>query len=111
MAAMRAAILLFCALAAAACVPAAVAADRATPRPPPVAAIAPREAELRLDVIELTCHSCAGQVAEGTARIPGVLHVSAEILDHLLVVRYDPTRLSESALIAAIDKVVDRVAN
>lgn len=110
MAAMRAAILLCCALAAA-CGPAALAADRATPRPAPVAAIAPREAELRLDVIELTCHSCAGQVAEGTARIPGVLHVSAEILDHLLVVRYDPTRLSESALIAAIDKVVDAVAN
>ena len=111
MAAMRAAILLFCALGAAACGPAAVAAGRATPLPAPVAAIAPREAELRLDVIELTCHSCAGQVAEGTARIPGVLHVSAEILDHLLVVRYDPTRLSESALIAAIDRVVDAVAD
>ena len=110
MAAMRAAILLWCALAVA-CGPVAVAADRATPHPAPVAAIAPREAELRLDVIELTCHSCAGQVAEGTARIPGVLHVSAEILDHLLVVRYDPTRLSESALIAAIDRVVDAVAD
>lgn len=112
MAAMRAAILLFCALAAASCAAPVVATERAaTPHPAPVAAIAPREAELRLDVIELTCHSCAGQVAEGTARIAGVLHVSAEMLDHMLVVRYDPTRLTESALIAAIDKVVDSVAD
>ena len=111
MAAMRAAILLFCALAAVSCGAAAVASERATPLPAPVAAIAPREAELRLDVVELTCHSCAGQVAEGTARIPGVLHVSAEMLDHMLIVRYDPTRLTESALISAIDKVVDAVAD
>jgi len=75
------------------------------------AAIAPREAELRIDVVELTCHSCAGQVAEGTARIPGVLHVSAEMLDHVLIVRYDPTRLTEAALTAAIDKVVDAIAD
>ncbi|HLZ47206.1 MAG TPA: heavy-metal-associated domain-containing protein [Candidatus Limnocylindria bacterium] len=108
---MRAAILLFCALAAASCGTAAVAAERATPLPAPVAAIAPRQAELRLDVVELTCHSCAGQVAEGTARIPGVLHVSAEMLDHMLIVSYDPTRLTESALISAIDKVVDAVAD
>jgi hypothetical protein len=33
------------------------------------------------------------------------------MLDHILVVRYDPTRVSEAALIAAIDKVVDAVAN
>jgi copper chaperone CopZ len=111
MAAMRAAILLFCALAGASCGTAGVASERATPPPAPVAAIAPREAELRLDVVELTCHSCAGQVAEGTARIPGVLHVSAEMLDHMLIVRYDPTRLTESALISAIDKVVDAVAD
>src|SRR5260221_7125162 len=84
-----------------------------TPVPLPVkgAAIAVHEAELRLDVIELTCHSCAGQVAEGTARVPGVLHVAAAILEHTLVVKYDPTRLTEAALIAAIDKVVDSVAH
>jgi copper chaperone CopZ len=75
------------------------------------AAIAPRVAELRLDVIELSCHSCAGQIADGTSRIPGVLHVSAQILDRVLVVRYDPARLSEAALIVAIDKVVDRLAD
>lgn len=79
--------------------------------PLPAAAIAPREAELRLDVAELTCHSCAGQVADGTARIPGVLRVSAQMLDHLLVVSYDPTRLTEAALIAGIDKVVDALAD
>jgi hypothetical protein len=33
------------------------------------------------------------------------------MLDHMLVVTYDPTRLSEAALIAAIDKVVDRLAD
>src|SRR5947207_4481444 len=111
MAAMKAAILLFGAVSLAACGPAAAAATvRATPLPAAAAAIAPHESELRLDVIELTCHSCAGQVALGAARIPGVLHVSAEILDHVLVVRYDPTRLNEQALIAAIDKVVDAVA-
>jgi copper chaperone CopZ len=75
----------------------------------PAAIVPHAAAELRLDVIELTCHSCAGQVAEGTTRIPGVLHVSAAILDHTLVVSYDPTRLSEAALIAAIDRVVDSV--
>ena len=108
---MRAAILLFAVLLAACGTPASATVARATPLPAPVAAIAPREAELRLDVIELTCHSCAGQVAEGTARIPGVLRVSAEMLDHTLIVKYDPTRLTEAALIAAIDKVVDAIAD
>jgi copper chaperone CopZ len=91
--------------------PRAAAAQAPVPIPAPGAAIGPREAELKLDVVELTCHSCAGQVADGTARIPGVLHVSAQMLDHMLVVTYDPTRLSEAALIAAIDKVVDRLAD
>jgi len=111
MAAMRAAILLFAVLAAACGTPAAATVARATPLPAPVAAIAPHEAELRLDVVELTCHSCAGQVAEGTARIPGVLRVSAEMIDHMLIVRYDPTRLTEASLIVAIDKVVDSIAD
>ena len=108
---MRAAILLFTVLLAACGTPAAGAVARATPPPAPAAAIVPHEAELRLDVVELTCHSCAGQVAEGTARIPGVLRVSAEMLDHVLIVRYDPTRLTEASLIAAIDKVVDAIAD
>jgi Heavy-metal-associated domain len=83
-----------------------------TPAPPaPLAAIAPQGTELRIDIVELTCHSCAGQVALGTSRIPGVLHVSAEMLDHVLIVRYDATQLTETALIAAIDKVVDAVVN
>jgi copper chaperone CopZ len=112
MVAVRAAILCLLLLAGTAC-GAPAAAARGTPPPVAAAAIAPQPqgTELRLDVIELTCHSCAGQVAEGTARIPGVLHVSAEMLDHILVVRYDPTRVSEAALIAAIDKVVDAVAD
>jgi hypothetical protein len=85
--------------------------QRTPPPPAPLAAIAPQGTELRIDIVELTCHSCAGQVALGTSRIPGVLHVSAEMLDHILVVRYDPTQLNESALIAAIGKVVDAVVN
>jgi copper chaperone CopZ len=84
---------------------------RTPPPPAPLAAIAPEATELRLDIVELTCHSCAGAVALGTSRIPGVLHVSAEMLDHVLIVKYDATRLSETALIAAIDKVVDAVVN
>jgi copper chaperone CopZ len=84
---------------------------RTPPPPAPLAAIAPQATELRLDIVELTCHSCAGQVALGTSRIPGVLHVSAEMLDHVLIVKYDATELTESALIAAIDKVVDAVVN
>jgi copper chaperone CopZ len=107
----RATILLFVVLATACGAPAAATVARATPLPAAAPAIAPHEAELRLDVIELTCHSCAGQVAEGTARVPGVLHVSAEMLDHTLVVTYDPTRLTEAALTAAIDKVVDAIAD
>ena len=111
MAAMKAAILL--ALAAAiSCGPAAAAAaaSRTPPPPAPLAAIAPQATELRIDIVELTCHSCAGQVALGTSRIPGVLSVSAEMLEHILVVRYDPSRLSETALIDAINRVVDTVA-
>ena len=84
---------------------------RTTPLPVAAAAIAPQGTELRIDIVELTCHSCAGQVALGTSRIPGVLHVSAEMLDHILIVRYDATQLTETALIAAIDKVVDAVVN
>ena len=108
---MRAAILCLLLLVGAACGTPAATAARGTPPPVAAAAIAPQGTELRLDVVELTCHSCAGQVAEGTARIPGVLHVSAEMVDHILVVRYDPTRLTEAALIEAIDKVVDAVAD
>ena len=84
---------------------------RTPPPPAPLAAIAPEATELRLDIVELTCHSCAGAVALGTSRIPGVLHVSAEMLDHVLIVKYDATQLTETALIAAIDKVVDAVVN
>ncbi|HEX9495043.1 MAG TPA: heavy-metal-associated domain-containing protein [Candidatus Limnocylindria bacterium] len=106
---MRAAILV--ALVCVSCAAPAAAAQRTPPPPAPLAAIVPHEAELRLDLVELSCHSCAGFVADGTARIPGVTKVSAIMLDHLLVVKYDPTRLSEATLIAAIDKVVDRLAN
>ncbi len=85
---------------------------KGTPHPVTVAAaIVPQGTELRVDIIELTCHSCAGAVALGTSRIPGVLHVSAEMLEHILVVRYDPTLLTEAALMTAIDKVVDAVVN
>jgi hypothetical protein len=113
MAAMRAAILFAGALLCASCASygGPVARGAATPPPVSAAAIAPREAELRIDIVELTCHSCAGQVALGTSRIPGVRHVSAEMLEHILVVRYDPTQLTEPALIAAIDKVVDALAD
>ncbi|HEY8756893.1 MAG TPA: heavy-metal-associated domain-containing protein [Candidatus Limnocylindria bacterium] len=100
-------------LASVACAsPSTAAGPQRTPPPPaPLAAIAPEATELRLDIVELTCHSCAGQVALGTSRIPGVLHVSAEMLDHVLIVKYDATQLNETALIAAIDKVVDAVVN
>ena len=82
-----------------------------TPLPVAAAAIVPQGTELRLDIAELSCHSCAGQVAAGTSRIPGVLAVSAEMLDHILVVRYDPRLLTETSLIVAIDNVVDAVVN
>jgi copper chaperone CopZ len=108
MAAMKAAILF--AVLCVSCGSAAASAAQRTPVPPaPIAAIAPQGTELRIDIIELTCHSCAGQVANGTSRIPGVLHVSAEMLAHVLIVRYDATLLTEPALIAAIDTVVDSV--
>ena len=108
MAAVKAAIL-FVLLVGTACGAPAAAAFRTPPPPAPLAAIVPQATELRIDIVELSCHSCAGQVALGTARIPGVLKVSAEMLEHILVVRYDPTRLSETALIEAINRVVDAV--
>src|SRR6266851_4440501 len=113
MAAMKAAILFAGVLLCASCASygGPVSRGAATPLPLAASAIAPHEAELRIDIVELTCHSCAGQVALGTSRIPGVRHVSAEMLDHILVVRYDPTQLTEPALIAAIDKVVDALAD
>ena len=108
---MRAAILLTAAfLLCGACASSGTSTVQRTPAPPaPLAAIAPLATELRIDIVELTCHSCAGQVALGTSRIPGVLGVSAEMLEHILVVRYDPTRLTETSLIDAINKVVDAV--
>ena len=109
---MRASILLVLFLCGACASSATAAGPIRTPQPPaPVAAIAPQATELRLDIVELTCHSCAGAVALGTSHIPGVLHVSAEMLDHVLIVKYDATQLTETALIAAIDKVVDAVVN
>lgn len=108
---MRTAILFVLALATACGAPAAAAARTPPPPPAPPAAIAAHATELRIDIVELTCHSCAGQVALGTSRIAGVLNVSAEMLEHILVVRYDPTRLTEAALIDAINRVVDSVAN
>ena len=112
---MKAAILCAVFLLSSACAPdvtRAAPGTKATPRPLTVAAaIVPQGTELRLDIIELTCHSCAGAVALGTSRIPGVLHVSAEMLEHILVVRYDSTVLTEAALMTAIDTVVDAVVN
>jgi hypothetical protein len=108
----RTAILVAFLLAAASCAPASAAAVQRTPPPPAaLAAIAPAATELRMDIVELTCHKCAGEVALGTSHIPGVLRVSAEMIDHVLIVRYDPTKLSEAGLIAAIEKVVDAVVN
>lgn len=89
--------------------PAASAVQRTPPPPAARAAIVPQGTELRLDIVALTCHSCAGAVANGTSHIPGVLHVSAKMIDHILIVRYDPVQLTEAALTAAIDKVVDAV--
>ena len=116
MAAMKAAFLCVPFLLGIACAPSGPGAVQGTgttmtPSPVTAAAIVPQGTELRLDIVELTCHSCAGQVALGTSRIRGVLRVSAEMLEHVLVVRYDPTVLTESALIAAIDRVVDAVVN
>jgi hypothetical protein len=115
MAAMRAVILcavfLLCEACAFSGASAAQGAGTRTPLPVTAAAIVPQGTELRLDIVELSCHSCAGLVAAGTSQIPGVLHVSAAMLDHILVVRYDPTLLTETALVDAIDKVVDAVVN
>ena len=113
MAAMKAAILFATALVFTACAAPTTGPSAGTGTAVPIraAAIIPQGTELRLDIIELTCHSCAGQVANGTSRIPGVLHVSAEMLDHILIVRYDPTQLTEATLTAAIDKVVDAIVN
>jgi hypothetical protein len=111
---MKAAILCAVFLLSAACAPGGnlAAGTKTTPRPVTVAAaVVPQVTELRMDIVELTCHSCAGAVALGTSRIPGVLHVSAEMLEHILVVRYDPTLLTEAALMTAIDQVVDAVVN
>jgi copper chaperone CopZ len=105
----RAAILFALIVATGCGAPSAAASSQPTPLPVTAAAIVPQGTELRIDIVELTCHSCAGQVALGTARIPGVLNVSAEMLEHILVVRYDPSRLTETALIDAINKVVDAV--
>ena len=114
MAAMKAAFLFAALLLCGACTASGtsvVQGTGATPLPVTAAAIVPQGTELRLDIVELSCHSCAGQVAAGTSQIRGVLRVSAEMLDHILVVRYDPTILTETALIDAIDKVVDAVVN
>jgi copper chaperone CopZ len=110
MAAMKAVLLCVPFLLGVACAPSGAGPAQRTPPPPaPLAAIVPQGTELRLDLIALSCHTCAGKVAAGTSRIPGVQRVSAEILEHILIVRYDPTQLTETALIAAIDKVVDAV--
>ena len=114
MAAMKAVILFAAFLLCGACAASAtivVHGTGATPLPVTAAAIVPQGTELRLDIVELSCHSCAGRVALGTSQIPGVLRVSAEMLDHILVVRYDPTIMTETALRDAIDKVVDAVVN
>jgi len=113
MAAMKAAFLLAAVLLCGACAATVTTAIPVTKTPLPItaAAIVAQGTELRLDIVELSCHSCAGQVAAGTSQIRGVLRVSAEMLDHILVVRYDPTILTETALIDAIDKVVDSVVN
>jgi len=105
----RAPILLAAALLSVSCASStAVTVAGLTRAPAAPALIAPRQAELRLDVIELSCHRCAGKIAAGTARIPGVLHVAAAIVERKLVVTYGPTRLNEAALISAIDRVVYR---
>lgn len=106
---MRAPILV-AALLLAACGPATVAASVPAPRPAAAPAIAPRDVELSFDIVELLCHTCAGQIASGAERIPGVTHVAADMLGHKLLVRFDPAVTTEQQVAAAIDKVVDSIA-
>jgi len=49
-------------------------------------------------------------VVAGTRRIEGVTHVEADAVAHRLVVRYDPHLTTEAKVIAAVEKVVERVA-
>lgn len=46
----------------------------------------------------------------GTRQIPGVTHVEADGLAHRLRVRYDPHLVTESAIVLAVNKVVDALA-
>jgi copper chaperone CopZ len=95
----------------AACGPAAApAAHPAVPAPAAPPAVAARDVELTFDIVELLCHTCAGQIASGAERIPGVTHVAADMLGHTLVVRFDPSITNEQRVSAAIDKVVDSIA-
>jgi copper chaperone CopZ len=82
----------------------------ANARPAAAPAIAARDVELTFDIVELLCHTCAGQIAAGAQRIPGVTRVSADMLDHRLIVRFDPAVTTERQVVAAIDKVVDSIA-
>ena len=45
----------------------------------------------------------------GTRQLPGVTGVTANSVEHSLIVRYDVRQTSEAALIAAISKVVDGI--
>ena len=76
----------------------------ATSTPPPVPT--PRDVltQVQIPVEGMTCAACQARVQRALSRVPGVEDASVNLLAHRASVRFDATRVSPDALVAAIRK-------
>lgn len=68
------------------------------------ATTAKKEQTIKLKITGMTCAGCANHVSTALGKVDGVLSEDVEYPGDVAVVKYDPAKTDEKALIAAIEK-------
>ncbi len=110
---MRASILLLFSGLLFACGPAA-APTTAPPAPrllqaAPSRDLAPGQAEVSMEIIELMCRPCAAQIVSGSRELPGVRSVTMELATKTLTLRFDTGLTDQDQVIAAVEQIVANI--
>ena len=72
-------------------------------------ALAPGEAEVSMEVIELMCRPCASQIVQDAKELPGVTSVRMELATKTLALRFEISATSRDRVVAAVEDIVARV--
>jgi len=63
-----------------------------------------KEQTIKLKITGMTCAGCANHVSTALGKVDGVLSEDVEYPGDVAVVKYDPAKTDEKALIAAVEK-------